>query len=167
LFTALRNQMIDSPRFSAAAHLAAGSQPHHHRTWILEGAMEETLYHFENLHAAGPTPDGQHVVLQVTGAAGIVGLSLPAEHMARAVGMLLEATAAARAISGSDTIQAVEIKKLGVLQPPGGSAVLAVTVHEDAPPIAFRLSRQQLVDFARGILETEGVLPGAPPGLRQ
>lgn len=130
---------------------------------------EEVGYHFETIHSAKSTDDGKHIVLHVTGATGICGISIAAKDVPRGCAMLFQASAEARRKSRDDTIQAVSINGIKLISPRGSTdqVVLAITVETGAAPIAFQLSEKSLVDFALGILQTKGLLNEDRPSKRQ
>lgn len=130
--------------------------------------MTTENYQFESIHSATSSIDGEHVILSVTGAGGVCGLSLPAKTIPHACAAMLEANAEARRRTGDKTIQASELRAMNVLEHPDPSkVVLAITIHTGAAPIGFALSETLLVAFAQGVLERRGLLPTERPRTHQ
>jgi hypothetical protein len=121
--------------------------------------MAPTEYHFEGVHSAASSEDGEFVVLNVTGADGMCGLAVPAKTIPRVCLALLEADAEARRRTGDKTIQSSEIRSMEVLShPQADKVILAITVHSGAAPVGFSLPESTLVNFALGVLEKRGLL---------
>lgn len=130
--------------------------------------MPEAIYHFEDIHSASSSEDGQNIILNVTGADGISGISIPAKTIPRVCIAILEANAEAKRRSGDKTIQASELRAMQVLKHPDpDKAVLAITIHTGAAPLAFALPETQLVNFARGVLERRGLIKVDRPPISQ
>jgi hypothetical protein len=125
-------------------------------------------YHFKDVHSASTSEDGQNIVLNVTSPDGMFGISIPEAAIGRTCGLLLEASARARKITGSDTIQASEMQAFGLRkhQDPE-KAIVTVTLQVGAAPLALVTTRKRLIGLARAILETEGQIdphrPAGPP----
>jgi hypothetical protein len=127
---------------------------------MAERELTEIQYHFEGVHSASSSEDGQHILLSVSGDAGVCGISIPAKTIGPICSTLLEANAEARKRSGDKTIQASAIRSMKVLNHPDpDQAILAITIHTGAAPVAFSLPQATLVNFARGVLERRGLLP--------
>jgi predicted amino acid dehydrogenase len=130
--------------------------------------MSDGQYHFQDIHSVSCTEDGQHLLLNVTGAAGVCGITIPEKIVGRVCMYLLEMSAEARRRSKEKTIQSSKIREIMVMKHHDPEqAILAITIHTGAAPIAFDLDEKQLVEFARGILETRGLLPVQTPERRQ
>lgn len=122
--------------------------------------MTVAAYHFERIHSAASSEDGENVILNVTGAdGGICGISLPTKTIPHVCMTILEANSEALRRTGSKIMQSTEIKGLKILKHPDpNKAVVAITIHSGAAPMAFDLPRTLLADFARGVLEGQGLL---------
>lgn len=131
--------------------------------------MPDGVYHFEGVHAVAASEDGKHIILDVVGASGTAGLSLPAADAPRIVAMIVGAASAARERhQGKGNIRAMEAREIRVhgLHSDKAMQLLEIVVETGAPGLVFHLPDGALVRFAKGILEAEGVLvPGrsGPP----
>jgi len=130
--------------------------------------MVTAEYHFEGVHSATCSEDGQVIVVNVTGADGRCALAIPAKAIPQACVTLLEANAEALRRTGDPTIQASEIRAMEVRQHPDPDrAILAITIHTGAAPVSFSLPEKMLVNFARGVLERRGLLAVDRPSKTQ
>jgi hypothetical protein len=125
-------------------------------------------YHFQDIESASVTEDGQNIILNVTNPSGKCGVLIPEKSIGRVCGILLEASSRARKITGDKTIQASEMQAFGLLKHPDPEkAIVTVTLHTGAAPLALTTTRKQLIQLARGILETEGQIESRRAGPTQ
>ncbi len=125
-------------------------------------------FHFENIHAASFSEDGKHLILQVTGATGISGISIPASEVPRIVAMLMSVAGQAMKVSGDKMLRSMAIRQIKVLRTKkSDKEFLSVSLGTDTPPLVLDMSEKQLVDFARGILEMKGLIPSPRRGRSQ
>lgn len=125
-------------------------------------------YHFQDIESASVTEDGQKIILNVSSPEGKCGVLIPEKTIGRIVGMLLEASARARKVTGDKTMQVNEMQAFGLLRHPDPEkTILTVTLHTGAAPLALTTTRKQLIQLARGILETEGLIESIRSGPTQ
>ncbi|MBZ9678888.1 hypothetical protein [Mesorhizobium sp. ES1-1] len=126
---------------------------------------DEVQYHFEDIHAAIASEDGNHVILQMKDASGnVVGVSMGSETIPALVATLMSASAAASIAGKKKTQMIVDAAKLTISVPQDQSRVLRVYLRPDAVPIAFRVDRKHLFHLASALVDAEsGPQAGAGP----
>jgi hypothetical protein len=121
-------------------------------------ADQEVSYHFRDVHSVTTSEDGVHIILNVTGAGGIFGLSIERVKIPAVVGMLLSASAGAEKIAKTKTTEALTAGGLQVLEEPNSDRVM-LGVHLPGGILPVRLQREDLLEFAHQLLQSAGELP--------
>jgi hypothetical protein len=132
--------------------------------------LSEQVFHFQSVHSSAASEDGSLVLLSVDGAKGVCGLAIPAEEAPRAIMLILEAMSKARLNSGANArvLRTVAIREIKILEAPSyDRMLLEIAVDSKAPGLIFDIPQTQLLEFARGILETTGQQTVLRSGLLQ
>lgn len=124
----------------------------------------DAIYHFENVHNFAASEDGNHVIMNVDGAPGICGIRLPTSEIPRMAALALAASAIANVKREDRSFRSMAIQAIQIIEPPNtDKSHLAITLEAGAPPLVLNLDRAALLNFARSVLETAGLIKSNTP----
>lgn len=125
-------------------------------------------FEFESISGVAVEDDGKHIVIHAGDDKRSVSLRLPAIDAMRIIGLLAQAASEAMAQSRSKGYRAIHARGLALRDDPNSQQVqLLVRLQDETAPLAIQLPRTTLLGFAKGLLESRGLLPVGKPDRTQ
>lgn len=125
------------------------------------------IFVVRDIDPASTNPDGTMVQLTFETTSGLCRLHVPLKMVGRVAAEMFSGSMAAKQVSKEKGFQAINLHGLKVLEYPGQNPVLLADIHSGGAPLALSLPKQALIDLARSVLETEGLLPVESSGRTQ